>query len=257
VSTTKKIIAFILCSWCIQSLYAQDFSHRTKIKNRLSLGPVASYYQNHPEHTANTAAQAGFSASYKCEFLLDRKTSLMIGLDYLSQGLTFSGYYSAPGSTYLFDRTFAYTHDIRFQEMELPIIVKQALNVEKDHFYTPYVLGGVGFRYIFSSYYVITNDSTGNEMYDGKGNLSFEHQVATQIVNSVFKNSQQTITKGFNAFFQIGLGDQYNFRGSGKNMFFEITYKYGISRLHYQGYQNSNDLNIKDANLTFSIGLRF
>ena len=254
-SGTKKIIAILFCVWCFQPLYAQDANPYRKgaVKHRLSIGPVISFYINNPQHTTNTQGQTGFCASYKAEILLDRKFNLLIGMEYLNEGLIFQGYYSAPGSTYLFDKTFAYTHDIRFQEVQIPIGFKRSFNLEKNSFYTPYILGGFGARLIFASYYVITNDSTGNVLYDGKGNMSFEHQALTQILNG----KGQAITKGFNTFLQFGLGSQYNFRDTGKALFFEMIYKYGISRLHYEGYQNSNDLNIKDSNLTISFGYRF
>jgi len=224
-------------------MHAQDPDNYRKgsVKNRLSIGPVYSIYKNHPQHTINTHAKFGFCASYKSEILLGRKVNFLIGLDYFNQGLTFQGYYSAPGYTYLFDRTFAYTHEIREQELQLPIGFKKAFNYEKDNFYTPYFQGGVGARYIIGSYYIITNDSTGAVVYDGKGTMDFEYQFA----------------KGFNAFFWGGFGSQYNFRTTGKALFFEANYKYGISRLHYTGYQNSNDLNIKDSHVSFNIGLKF
>ena len=158
--TLKRIIFTILFICCFASLNAQDPANYRKgaIKSRLSLGPVISFYKNHPQHTINTKAKAGFCASYKSEILLGRKINFMFGLEFFHQGLTFQGYYSAPGYTYLFDKTFAYTHEISIQEFQLPIGFKKAFNFEQDNLYTPYFFGGVGGRYLFSSYYVITND---------------------------------------------------------------------------------------------------
>ena len=254
-SEIKKIIVFFLCVGSIVPINAQEANAFRKgaVKHRLSIGPVMSFYKNHPQHTINTKGQVGFCASYKSEILLGRKINFLIGMEYLNEGLSFQGYYSAPGYTYLFDRTFPYTHEIRFQELQFPIGFKRAFNVEKDKYYSPYILGGFGARFVFASYYVITNDSTGDVVYDGKGSMAFEHQVFTQL----FNGKGQTITKRYNTFFQIGIGDQYNFRETGKALFFEIIYKYGISRLHYEGYNNSNDINIKDSHLIFNFGLKF
>jgi hypothetical protein len=232
------------CLLGLPKVYGQDPNDfRTgSIKSRLSIGPVMAYFKNHPQHTVDTKSKVGFCASYKAELLLGRKINFLFGLDYFNQGLSFRGYYAAPGYTYLFDKTFAYTHDIRMHEIQLPIGFKRAFNYEKDNFYTPYFFGGIGARYIFSSYYVIVNDSTENVVYDGKGKLGFEHQI---------------IGKGFNTFFYGGLGSQYNFRTSAKAIFIEVNYKYGISRLHYEGYQNSNNINIKNSYITFSFGIKF
>lgn len=244
VKKIKKIVAIIFYALSIPILYAQDPSDFRKgaIKSRLSVGPVMSFYKNHPEHTVDTKAKGGFCASYKSEILLGRKVSFLVGIEYFNQGLTFRGYYSAPGNTYLFDKTFAYTHDIRMQEIQIPIGFKKAFNYEKDNFYTPYYFGGVGARYLFKSYYVIINDSTENVVYDGKGTMEFEHHV---------------VAKAINAFAYGGLGAQYNIRTSAKAIFIDVTYKYGISRVHYEGYQKSNNLNIKESHISFSIGLKF
>ncbi len=258
-SATKKIIALLLWVGGIQSILAQDPANYRKgsIKNRLSIGPVMSIYKNHPQHTINTKAKLGFCASYKSEILLGRKINFLIGLDYLNHGITFHGYYSALGYTYLFDKTFAYTHEIRVKELQIPIGFKRAFNNEKDNFYTPYYFGGIGERFILSSYYVITNDSTENVVFDGKGSMNFEHQFISKVFNKLFNGAGTSITGKLNAFFYGGIGTQYNFRTTAKALLFEITYKYGISRLHYEGYQNSNNLNIKDSHLSFSIGLKF
>ena len=238
----KKIISFCFFLTVSVALAQPDPYRMGKIKHRISAGDLVSYYKNNPLHTINTKAKPGFCLSYKSEILLGKKTNLLIGMEYFNQGLSFDGYYSAPGHTYLFDKTFSYKHELRIQELQLPLAVKISFNQEKTHFYSPYLFLGVGARYIFNSYAIITNDSTGNTVYDDKAKVDFQYQF---------------VAKGLNAFFHGGLGLQTNFRKSGGAAFFEITYKYGISRLHYTGYQNSNDLYIKDAHLAFMVGFRF
>lgn len=224
--------------------FSQDgFPYRKgKVRHRISAGPVISFYKNHPFHTINTKPKLGANVAYKAEVLLGRKTNLLVGLEYLSQGLTFNGYYKAPNATYLFDKTYAYTHELRYNEVQLPIGFKLAFNKEKDMPVSAYTFGGVGFRYIFNSYIVITNDSTNTSPYDGAGTIGFENEI---------------VVKGFNAFFYGGLGLQKNFRDTGKALFFELTYRYGISRIRYDGYLNSNNLNIKESNLAITLGFRF
>ncbi len=225
------------------NLNAQDGQpyRKGKVKHRISAGPAKSFYINHPQHTQGTKAKLGFSVSYKSEILLGRKWNLLLGLDYFTQGLTFKGYYKAPTYTYLFDESYAYTHELRIQEVQLPIDVKIGFNYEREHFYTPYFIGGVAARYIFSSYSVISNDTTGITVYDGKDNIDFENQ---------------RLMKNLNAHYKVGLGLQYNIRSTGRAIFFEVTYRYGISRLHYDGNSSTNQLNIKDAHLVFLIGFR-
>ena len=212
-----------------------------KVKHRLSIGVIKSFYQNHPEHTINTKGKLGFSASYQSEIAMGGKSNFLIGLEYQSTGLLFNGYYKKPGYTYLFDRSYSYLHEIRFQEVQLPISIKITLNSEKEHSYSPYFIGGVGARYIFSSYSIISSDSTGRTVYDAKDNIDFENQ---------------RLLKGLNAYFHAGLGLQYNVKNSTRAVYFELKYKYGISRFHYDGNEQSNDLNIRDGHFIFLVGCR-
>lgn len=225
------------------NLNAQDVIpyRKCKVKHRISIGAVKSFYINHPQHTRNTKAKFGFTASYKSEILSGRKTNLLIGLDYFNHSVIFNGYYKAPTYTYLYDETFAYTHEIRIQEIQIPLALKITFNSEKEHFYSPYFIGGIGARYIVAAYTVISNDSTGLTVYDAKDKIDYENQ---------------RVRKGLNAFYHAGLGIQYNFRDSGRALFFEFNYRYGISRFHYDGNEGSNNLNIKDNHLVFSIGMR-
>jgi len=211
------------------------------VKHRISVGPVISLYKNDPHFTVNTKAKAGFNFAYKSEIVLGRKTNVLVGLEYMSQGLSFHGYYAANNYTYLYDKTFSYLHELRYNEIQLPLGFKLALNKEQDRPVTAYLFGGIGFRYIMSSYTVITSDSLQTAPYDGKGSINFEHHL---------------LGNGFNAFYQGGLGLQKNFRASAKALFFEVTYKYGLSRIHYTGFQNSNNINIKESNLAITVGIR-
>lgn len=242
---------FSICCFLIillifsNKFYAQEYSSpyaKGRIKHRLSAGYVVSFYKNHPKHTANTKSKPGFNAAYKIEILLGRKTNVITGLEFMSQGFKFYGYYQAPQHTYLLDKNFAYFHDVRYNEAQIPLGFKQALNNEKEHFYTAYYFGGIGFRYIVKSMTYIENDSTSTPIYEGKTNLTFENHI---------------VDKKFNAFYHLGFGVQKNYRESAKALFLEFTYKYSISRLHYVGNVNTNSLNIRDGNLAITFGFRF
>lgn len=240
-----KALFFSLFLFFSFSVFAQQDASNYRIRkvhHRVSAGPALSFYKNNPLHTINTKAKSGFNAAYKCEIKLGRKTNFLAGLEYMSQGLKFNGYYSAPNHTYLFDKTFSYTHEIRFQEIQLPLAFKVALKQEKDNLLSPYVFLGPGFKYITKSTAFILSDSTELTVSDGKTDLTFENHL---------------IDKHFNSFLHAGLGIQKNFHETGKAMFIEFTYKYNISRLHYVGNQNTNNLNIRNNSLSICIGLRF
>lgn len=242
---TNKSLLFVVALFFSNSISAQQgvSSYKVrKVKHRISAGPVISFYKNNPQHTVNTKAKAGFNAAYKCEIVLGRKTNFLVGLEYMSQGLKFNGYFSAPNHTYLFDETFAYSHEIRFQEVQLPLALKIAFGPEKDNRFSSYFFLGPGFRYIVKSTAFIESDSTQETVLDGTTDLTFENHIVDQ---------------HFNAFLHAGMGIQKNFHDTGKALFLEFTYKYNISRLHYAGYQNSNNLNIRNNSLSICVGVRF
>jgi hypothetical protein len=240
----RKIKFLLLTLLLPLSIFSQGDSYafrQGRVKHRLSAGVVKSFYVNHPEHTDHTLGKLGYSASYKAELFIRGRANVMLGLEYLSQGLAFRGYYKKPGYTYLFDRSYAYTHELSIQEAQLPLSIKLTFNHEKESFYSPYMIGGIGARYIISSYTVITNDSTGLTVYDGPDNIDFENQ---------------RLMKKMSSFYQLGFGLQYNYRNTARAVFFEVSYKYGISRLHYDGDNGSNNLGIRDGHLSFMAGIR-
>ncbi len=241
---TKKQIALIILLLLSLQNFAQDAysKHSSRVKHRLCAGYLFSFYKNHPYHAANTKAKPGFNAAYKTDILLVRKTFLTTGLEFMSQGFKFYGYYKAPQHTYLFDKNLVYLHEVRYNEIQIPLGFKEMLNNEKEHFYTAYYFGGIGFRYIIKSETYVENDSTGFPVYEGKTDLTFENHI---------------IDKKLNAFYHLGFGFQKNFRTTARAMFFEMTYKYSISRLHYVGNVNTNALNIRDGNLSVTIGIKF
>jgi hypothetical protein len=214
------------------------------VRHRFSLAPVVCFYKNHDQHTINTKANLGFCMSYKAEIFSGKKANLILGLEFLNEAFTFQGYYATPGKTIAFDRTYPYTHTSRIQEIGLPIGIKLALMSEEGYYFTPYYLGGFCPRYILGSYNLIVNDVSGVTMHEGKGDIDFEHSIISSV-------------KQLNGFVFSGIGGQYNFRGSAKAVFFEVMYKYGLSRFNYHGYQDSNNLFIKNSNLAFSFGVRF
>jgi hypothetical protein len=156
------------------------------LRHRISAGPVISFYKIDPHYAINEKGKTGANISYKTEILLGRRTNVLLGLEYMSQGLKFNGYYADTGYTYFFDESFAYTHEIRYNEVQVPIGLKLALNSDKESPVTPYLFGGVGARYIFNSYVVISSDSTNVSPYDGKSDIGFEHELIAKSLNAFF-----------------------------------------------------------------------
>lgn len=218
------------------------------VRHRLSIAPVKSFYKNHTEHTINTTGKTGLNLGYTAEYFFGENVNLLFGLGFMAQRFSFQGYFDAPGYTFVYDESYAYTHTVKFQEVNLPIGLKYAFISEEDNYFSPYATAGLSIRYIVHSKNLIMNDSSTTEVYDDSGTLSFE--------NNIGKMRALPDLKNLNGYFFFGLGGQYNFRGSAKSIFLELNYKFGLSRLHYKGYNDSNNLFIKNSNLSFTIGVR-
>jgi len=200
------------------------------------------FFINDPHLTIHTKAGLGFSVSYKAELISEKKLNYTFGVDLVHQEFTFNGYYAAPGYTYVFNKTFPYTHNVQLQELQIPIGFKESLASENSYDYTPYITGGMAIRFLLQTYTVITNDSTNIAVFDSKKtSVNFASGIPTPYINSCLYG---------------GFGFQRNYRHTNRALFFEITFKYGFSQLHYYGYNNSNNLNITNNSLAFTFGVK-
>jgi hypothetical protein len=243
VGKAKKIILLLAAVVYTGACFAQGRYYQTvSLKHRISAGPVLSFFGKDPHALTNVNPLFGFTGSYNSEIEIIDNLNLLAGFTYANQAVQFNSYYVAPGHTYIFDNSFAYTHRLRFQSIQLPISLKLDLNSEADNPYTPYFLLGFGFSYLYSAKTAITSDSTENKVYSGKTDLSFE--------NFVFG-------KKFNSFFQGGFGIQKNMRKKERALFLDLIYKYDVSRLSYTGYENSNNAHFRNSSVSIFLGLKF
>lgn len=237
----KHILFILLLTVNTVVCFAQGFYFQPAIRHRISGGALFSFFGKDPHVAKNIRPLFGFIASYNSEIELIDNTSILAGLSYTNQAVQFNGYYVAPGYTYLFDGTFPYTHRLRFQEIQLPLAVKFNFNVEEDHAYTPYFMGGLGFSYIFKANVSVVSDSTENTIYKGATDVIFENHL---------------IHEKLNTFFQTGFGLQKNSRKTDKALFIDLIYKLDFSRLQYKGNENSNNVRIRNSSISIVVGIK-
>lgn len=240
---TKKIIILLLATVCTTGCWAQEgFYFQPVLKNRVSAGALFSFFGKDPHVAKNIKPLFGFTVAYNAEIELVDNTSILTGITYANQAVRFNGYYVAPGYTYLFDETFAYTHRLRFQSAQLPIAIKFNFNLEEDHPFTPYFFAGLGFSYIFNAKVSVVSDSTESTIYKGMTDLGYENHL---------------IHEKLNTFFQGGFGIQRNLRKKERALFLELIYKMDVSRLQYRGYENSNNIRMRNSNVSVVAGIKF
>lgn len=238
-----KRLLILLFSLFAMHIHGQDASPAKKIRTnkRLYAGIVIPFYMNNPDHTEETKKGFAFNVGFKRTFKL-LSTNIETGLEYINHGLSFRSYYFAPGYSKLYDKTYPFTHTIRINEFQLPIVLKQSLGRETKSRATSYFTVGWAWRYLVYSKTSIESMSDGVQVYDGKTNTSFEYPFPWGRFGSIL---------------QGGLGLQFNNLLTQSALFFEVNYKYGISRFHYVGKQNTNSLFIKDSNISINVGYKF
>lgn len=243
VCAKKNLVLLIAFACMANCCLAQGYYFRfPPVHHRFSAGATFSFFSKDPHVIKSIHPLIGYTASYSSEIEVLDYASLMIGVSYINVGTQFDSYYVAPGYTYVFDGNFGYTHRLRYQMAQVPISMKFNFNSEADHFFTPYLIVGIGLSYLLNAKTTITDDSTDTRLYKGKADLSNENSV---------------LLKGLNSFGQAGFGIQKNNRDNGRAIFLEFLYKYDVSRLHYAGYQNSNRINFRNSNVSVIVGMKF
>ena len=240
--TIKKIVILLVATVLAGNCFAQGFYFQPVFKNRISGGAIFSFFGKDPHVAKNIKPLFGFCVNYNCEIELVDNTSILAGLTYSNQAVQFNGYYVAPGYTYLFDETFPYTHRLRFQSIQLPLAVKFNLNLEEDNAYTPYFMLGLGVTYLYSAKVTVVSDSTDNRVYRGITDMGFENHL---------------IHKKINTFAQGGIGLQKNMRKKERALFLEFIYKMDFSRLSYTGFENSNNVHLRNSSVSVNVGIKF
>ena len=211
---------------------------------RCSLLPVVSLYNTNPNLMSATQATAGLGLSARAEFKINPKSTmkLLFGADYLNEGMKFDSYYFAPGYSVLFDRNFNFTHHLHISEFYIPILFKQSFTDEDKKVNSAYISGGWAFRYLMGANYKITEKDNGATVAKGFSGMYVEHKFLTD-------NSGSAL--------MIGTGMEHKLPGMQRSVFFEIYFHYNLSRIHYSGDNNSNDILFKNNSLTISVGYEF
>jgi len=238
----RRILAVIVLFSSVLTLNAQDIasSGKPKVNKRLYGGFIFPIFTNNPYHTTGTSSSFSFNLGFKRTFIF-ASSKFDIGIEYLNQGLSFQSYYFAPGYSVLYDKSFPFLHDLRIQELQLPVLYRYMFGKETRNKTTPYLTIGWALRFIAYATSTIQS-SDGILVFDDQTDLGFENPFITSRLSSMW---------------QASFGLQFNNVKTLKAFYVELGYKLGTSRYHYVGNGTSNDLMIKDSNVTLNFGYKF
>jgi len=214
------------------------------MKWRASFMSVISFYQPNSDYMGNTKATQGFGLSYKGElnFPESKRAKLIMGVEYINEGITFDSYYFAPGYSVLYDKSFSFTHKVHLHELYIPILFKQSITSENDHNNSLYFSAGWAFRYMLGSQFKIIDKSDSKMVDKGFSNLTIEHDVLTDNGSAALLG---------------GIGMEHRTPDMRQGWIFEVYYRYNLSRHRYIGNNNTNNILFRNNNLTVSVGYEF
>jgi hypothetical protein len=214
------------------------------IRWRFSIMPILSFYDANTSYLESPKATQGLGLSAKAEFKLSPRstTKLIVGLEYLNEGMKFDSYYFAPGHSVLFDKNYNYTHKLHISQVYLPILFKQSFGDEDRKANTAYISGGWAFRYLMGTHYKISSKTDGNTIDQGFSPMTVEHKFITETGGSALVG---------------GMGFEHKLAGMKRAVFFEMYYHYNLSRIHYIGNNHTNNIRFRNHSLTIGVGYEF
>ena len=241
------LLLFVPIFFYTNQSFSQDYKVNTiRLQTRLYLSPVLSFFKTDPDYSQQylgyTSPRLGLGASIREEILFHPGLSASVGISYLHHNLYFESYYFEKGYSSIYDKRYNTYHIVKINELQLPLLLNFSFPVGGQvHPQLIYVDAGWVYRYFVSSSSNITLKD-GKELWAGNTHLKMEYPL--------FNN------KG-GSMLQAGLGYEHDHRKNGKAIFFEINYKYGLSRFLYTGNGTSNDLLIGNSFFALVIGYKF
>lgn len=228
----------------VASLLSQPSSAReeSKFLYRFYGGPVIAFYNNDPDYTINTKARASFTFGGRIEYMFNGLSSMTASVEYVTHALGFDSYYFSPGQLPIYDKTFPFHHQVRLNELHVPLLAKFNFNKENDQVFNGYLVTGWSYRYIFSSYTEITSNISGTYAWTGNINTDMQYPLFTRRGGSMLV---------------AGFGTERNFQPKRTSAYIELQYKFGLSRFRYEGSGTAREFFIKDSFLAVNIGYKF
>ncbi len=206
-------------------------------------GSGYSFFGVDERHSDPASSLLLLTGMFRFHFFATPNVHFQLGFENLSQKAKFNSYYFAEGHSQFYDKSFGYTHGLRMYELYIPLIARIGLTPQEDNARTVfYVMGGYAIKTYLASNALVTQNSTGKDVWGGTTELSFEHTFMGEQTNSVVL---------------VGMGLDKRLGWTSKFISFELFYRYNFTRFRYQGNFNTNDLMFKNSCITFQIGYRF
>lgn len=250
----RSILLFCVALFSIAPAHAfPNYPYRRSFTGfSASAMTLYSIYKVDTRHSMPATARMGFGGNARLEMVFTRNFRILLGADVISQSCSFNTYYFAKNQSQIFDLDYHYQHSLRTWELHIPLMFRLAFTRNEDDVdNSVYGLCGWATKVHVAAHTNVTNLDDGQEVYNGKTRLDFENWF---------------IGKKFGNELVAGIGLTHRFHHSPESVFFELIYRYGLSRYTYYGNptgglgsyngDSTNSLLMKNASLSFGIGFR-
>ena len=245
------LLSLFTCMFSYLHMHGQTFSQleykspkkKKGLKTRLETGFAFGFYNSDPHYTNTTKSKIGFEFGAKEEIPIIYNSSIIIGANLYTGGVSFNSYYFDKGySVFYFPSEEIYNHSIHFTEMHFPLEYKASFTPEKQKAHTLYGLVGWVYRLMLYNSTSVYNATNGNFVYDGTDALTYKYRLFTKTGSSII---------------EMGVGYQHNVFKNGNAFYLELTYDYGISPVIYSGNnEGSNNVNFNLNTVSLKLGWR-
>jgi len=194
-------------------------------------------------YVSGLSASTGYTFGIVEEIPIQKRSSILVGVEILKDGVSFNSYYFAPGYSFLYDGSEGYSHSVSMNEIQVPILYKFPLGPQDRKLRSIYVTFGAKFRYISYTNTSIT-DSNGNLVWEGQKDVSSLYKLLSPFGSPIF---------------EVSLGYQRNTKKKKKRgWYMNLEYNYGLSPLVYTGNTEGSNYVVFHLNtLIFKIGKIF
>lgn len=243
---SHKIIFSVCCFFTAilfnQTVFCQDKKDKF-LQFAIYAGPGLSIYSINTKHADDLKNKPTFNAGFKLLFLMNKSTYFFTSIQILTHGNSFNSYYFADSTLKLYDKTYNYKYDSKFNDFSINAGLRYKFT--ENHQTKSKIYGELGciLKQRIGGLLDVSSISYGNSVYyDTPGN-NF----------SIGKNSNK------NAFgVLLASGFDKNFRDKKSAWFVEINFQYCINRFDFiKKEEFPEDIFQNERFLLLNTGIRF
>jgi lipoprotein signal peptidase len=208
----------------------------------VSAGVGYSVFQGNNKYVSNLKPLVSYYLTAKEEWQYSEKINFLLGMDFISSGATFNSYYfTVPDSSRIYDNNLNYSYKTRFNQFNVPILVRiNYFDKKKDRhcYYTDF---GASLQFLIPGR-IQVKDEVGNIIKNGVGYTRFEKADA-----GVFSNLMLNANAGV----------QFYRGADPKGLDFEINFRYSPNSFRLNEDFSAKDMYFRQLMIGLSAGVRF